>query len=58
MKFQILGATQSPQVRLCLEDAGERDVEPARLVGEVASGAASTDEAADRLIEQRVPKGR
>ncbi len=47
-----------PTVQLCLAAAREGDIDLGPLVGEVASGTASPDEAADRLIEQLVRKGR
>lgn len=52
LRAQILGAVEARLVQRCLEAGRERDIELAALVAEVASGGASPDEAAERLIEQ------
>ena len=52
LRFQILNATQSRLLKFCLAAAARRDIDLDRLVTAVASGAASPDEAAERLLEQ------
>ncbi|MBI3373055.1 MAG: methylmalonyl Co-A mutase-associated GTPase MeaB [Betaproteobacteria bacterium] len=54
LRFQILRATQGRLMELCLAADGEGDVDLVSLAGEIASGAVSPDEAAERLIEQWV----
>lgn len=52
VRLRILNAAQSRLLQLCLAAAARRDVDLDRLVAAVASGAASPDEAAERLLEQ------
>lgn len=56
VRLRILNAAQSRLLQLCLAAATRRDVDLDRLVAVVASGAASPDEAAERLLEQMSAK--
>jgi LAO/AO transport system kinase len=58
LEFQILRATQERLVELCSSAAKARDVHLAPLIEQVAAGAVSPGEAADRLIEQLVRSGK
>lgn len=58
LKSQILDVTRDRLMQLCLEAAGKRDINLDPLVAEVASGATSPHEAADRLVEQLIQNRR
>ena len=58
LKTQILRATQDRLMELCLLAARERDFDLEPLIEQVAGGIVSPDEAADRLIEQLIHRGR
>ncbi len=56
--YQMLRATEGRLMELCLSAASERNVDLDSLVAEIAGGAVSPTEAAERLIEQLLQRGK